>query len=163
MVLPYSSHHHQDSRKQLNLASRYHSRGWKHYMNSDFDSSFHDWRRAVKIRQIVLGDNDASTMVSLDLIGCVLQRMGVSESKRKQYLKNLFKSIRHEIKGDNLGYEGKTRKALKEYQKSMKLEERIIGRDHPVVTALYRKMASALKELGQMDHTRLVYCDALAV
>ena len=132
-------------------------------MNSDFDSSFHDWRRAVKIRQIVLGDNDSSTLVSLDLIGCVLQRMGISESKRKNYLKNLFKSIRHEIKGDDLVSSGKPRQALKEFQKSMRLEERTIGRDHPVVTALYRKMASTLKDMGQLDHTRLVYCDALAV
>jgi tetratricopeptide (TPR) repeat protein len=166
MVLPYSSHHSREARQQLGLASKYHFRGWKHYQNGKYESSFSDWRKAVKLRQGIVGPHDSCTMESYDLLGCSLERLGATASQRKRYLKNLCRSIRHEVQGDALvmgSNGGKWGLALQEFKKSMHLEEAILGPDHPVVAALYRKMASTLNKMGQLDQSRLLYCDALAM
>jgi tetratricopeptide (TPR) repeat protein len=150
------------SEKGLERATRYHWRGWKKYRQRDYDASLFDWRKAVRIRHGLLGPAHAATQESQDLIGCVLQRKGLEDQVRRKYLKSLKKSIEYESKGDALKRLGKYDLALKAYQKSLDLEQATVGRDHPIVAALYRKMAVTLKGLGRTEKSSLVYCDALA-
>jgi tetratricopeptide (TPR) repeat protein len=152
----------QSSEGQLKRATTYHWRGWRHFRNKDLDAALNYWRKAVQIRTQLLGPTHASTQESRDLIATVLQRKGLGERPIKKYLKALKKSIEHETNGDQFKYMGRYDLALKEYQKSLDLEQATIGRDHPVVASLYRKMAGTLKGLGQWERSTLVYCDALA-
>jgi tetratricopeptide (TPR) repeat protein len=147
----------------LDLALRHHLRGWQHFMRKDFDSSLVDWREALKIREIHLGNDHAATKETCDLIGCVLQRMaGLDKSKRKRYLKALPKSVKYEVNGDECAKSGKWDKALKEFQKSLDLEAAMIGQEHPICATLHRKMNICGSQGGHMDRSILLYCDALA-
>jgi tetratricopeptide (TPR) repeat protein len=148
--------------KQLQRAISYHFRGWHHYRRHDLDASLCDWRKSLRIRHSLLGASHPSTRESIDLIGTILKRKGLAASASKRYLRRLKISIEHETNGDRLGKLADYGPALKEYQKSLDVEEETIGRDHPVVAALYRKMAVTLKGLGQLERSTLVYCDALA-
>jgi tetratricopeptide (TPR) repeat protein len=157
--------HHQRRLVLIQRASQHHLRGWRHYLQCNFDASLVEWRKAVMIRDGILGSDHISTKESHDLIGCCLQRskQGLNEKARNKYLKTLLpKSIRHETNGDKYKKCHKFDQALKEYKKSLDLEEPTLGRDHPVVATLHRKMAATLRHMGQMDQSILVYCDALA-
>ena len=134
-------------------------------MSNEFDLCFYDWRRAYKIRHSVLGDADSATRESLDLIGCVLPRMGVSHANRKLYLKKkLSKSISHEAKGDAYLQQRKYQLALNEYQKSMSIEEQIIGNhvayhrkpNTAVMTTVGPTMASTNKSAGSTKNRKLL-------
>ena len=155
---------HCSRERQLERAVGYHYRGWQSYRRNDLDSALCAWRKAICIRYHILGDGHPSTEESMDLIDTVLRRRGLHETwARKKYLRKMKKSINHEANGDKFAFEqGKYRLALKEYQKALDLEQETIGRDHPVVAALYRKMAFTLKGLGELERSTLVYCDALA-
>jgi tetratricopeptide (TPR) repeat protein len=152
----------EDSQRRLECASRYHLRGWRHYLQCNFDASLVEWRKAVMIRDRILGNGHVSTKESHDLIGCCLQRKGLDETARKKYLKTLPKSIQHETNGDKYKKRHDFDRALKEYKKSLALEQPTMGRDHPVIASLHRKIAATLGHMGQMDQSILVYCDALA-
>ena len=161
MVSPPGKALHDCQNHQLKLANRYHIRGWKRYLQSDFDGSVMDWRKALRIRQSLLGKDHSSTNESLDLIGCALHRKQWESKERRKYLKALSASIGHETNGDEYMRLEQYEFALREYQKSLYIEEAAIGRWHPVVATLYRKMACTLRHLGQLDKSTLVHCDAL--
>ena len=146
-------------------ASQYHWKGWNCYKQCNFEATLVNWRMEALLRRQA-GNDQAAMKESRDLIGCALQRMGgISETKRNRYLKrNLFLSIRHELKGDMLYSSRNFHRALKEYRKALVLEQSIVGPDgrHPIVATLCQKIAKTLLDMGQSDRSMLIHSDALA-
>jgi hypothetical protein len=61
-------------------------------------------------------------------------------TSREDFSVAIRQSIELEKKGDDLKSRGMTHQAMKKYQKSLTIEEHILGKSHPVVSAFYEKL-----------------------
>ena len=59
---------------------------------------------------------------------------------REQFTHAMEVSLNHEKKGDELQRLGRIELAAKEYEKSLELEEKYLGKDHPVVEDFRHKL-----------------------
>lgn len=84
----------------------------------------------------------------------------------EKYVRVMEESLKHEEKADELQKLGKDSLAAREYQKALQLEERCLGKKHPVVKDLrHSKVDLPKPDGGQMDWKRTAHrpaADALA-
>ena len=132
-------------------------------------------RKALAIRERVLGTDHPSTAMSCNSIGSLLKAQGKLDEALESYRKAL--STQEKVLGADhsstatsynniallLQEQGQHDQALQHYQKALAVREKVQGSDHPSTATSYNNIASLLQVQGKLNQALEYYGKALAI
>ena len=132
-------------------------------------------QKAYELRREVLGNNDVSTIGSLDLFGQVLGYHGMYEQAGdilRQSL-DLYKTVVGKEHPDTfrsmnnlaevLWYQGKYEQAGEMHGQALKLRETVLGKEHPDTLTSMDNLALALNDQGKYERAEEMHRQALGL
>jgi tetratricopeptide (TPR) repeat protein len=129
----------------------------------DFDKAIVAYRRTLKIRISLFGEDDVSTEDVLRAVADVLKEKGFDEKAIEDYSKAVADSVRFEGNANRFFEKGEYEKAVAEYQKCLEIEEAALGKYPLDIAAIYSRIADVFKIQGEPDMAIVTYRDALTI
>jgi tetratricopeptide (TPR) repeat protein len=121
-----------------------------------------EYRKAIRIYVTHKApDRDAFTL--LRGLGKCIQGLGFNEEKGVQYQKIVWDSVKSEQLGDDAMKSGDSSEAIYHYQRSISLEESVLGKLHASTCASYEKIARIFSDAGDIESAVIVYSKVLAI
>jgi tetratricopeptide (TPR) repeat protein len=131
--------------------------------NKEYDRALVAYRRTLRIRMSLFGEDDISTEDVHRALKEVLLEKDFDHDEIEEYFKAVANSVLHEKDGKLFAGKGDYDQAVEAYQKCLAIEESALGKFPLNVAEIHASIASAYKEQGEPDMAIVSYREALAV
>jgi tetratricopeptide (TPR) repeat protein len=121
-----------------------------------------EYRKAIQIC-VKHGSPEHDATKLLRGLGKCIEDLGFNENKGMQYRTVIWESVKSEQSGDNAQKAGDHHKALYHYQRSISLEESVLGKLHPSTSTTYKKIADIYRDNDDFESAILFYSKVLAI
>ena len=145
------------------------------YYVAEYKKAEELYKKALEIRERILGEEHPDTATSYNNLGVVYARQGEYKKAEELYKKAL--EIRERILGEehpdtatsynNLGVvyarQGEYKKAEELYKKALEIRERILGEEHPDTATSYNNLGVVYARQGEYKKAKELYKKALEI
>lgn len=146
-----------------NTARTYYWIGYALKCRDEFDKALVAYRRTLRIRMLLFGEEDISTEDVLRAVKDVLHRKSWSDDQIDQYVHAISKSVEHQRNGGTHADEGEYAKAVVEYFACLAIEEAAVGRFPLDSAELQAKIGHAHNRMREFDKAINAYRNSLCL
>ncbi|KAH7131167.1 P-loop containing nucleoside triphosphate hydrolase protein [Dactylonectria macrodidyma] len=147
--------------------------GWYRWMKGIYEEAKEMNRRALEIREMVLGREHPDTLISINNLASVLQYQGKYEEAEQMNRRALDASekvlgrehpdtlISISNLAEVLGYQGKYEEAEQMNRRALGAREKVLGREHPDTLISISHLAEVLRDQGKYEEAEQIHRRAL--
>lgn len=121
------------------------------------------YRRTLRIRLALNGDDDITTDDVLRAIRELLRRKGLDEEEIKEYFSDVAKSVQFENDGTIFAAEGNFEQAIDAYEQCLSIEEKAAGKFPLDIGHLYFRIGQVHRQQREIEMALVAYRNALEV
>lgn len=144
-----------------NTARTYYWVGFALKHKQEFDKALVAYRRTLRIRIALFGEEDISTEDVNRATRDILKQLDYSDDAMDQYLQEVSDSVSHEKNAKMLYEQGDYPSSVKEYNKCLAIEEEVAGLFPLDSSTLKSRIGDAYLKLGEFEKAILSYRDSL--
>jgi tetratricopeptide (TPR) repeat protein len=120
------------------------------------------YRKAIRTYQ-TFNIPDQEMARTLKNISLAVNGLGFNDSVALRYRKAVKESLKREVNGDKAQQLGNLNRAIAEYTLAIEVEESVLGKLHPTLSSLYRKLGDICRDQGDNESAILFYSKVLAI